>query len=209
MINTSGSFTRLNINQTSQSRAVQNVSQLLDSHPLGVVSGAIDIVNSVAHISVNTSAFNRPGPATPMAWATIFTQSVIEYCIKQNHDVDPHEAEQYAWTRATKFITSQQHQWMFTTADQSGSTSSTNVVASVDVAVPVNTDGSIKKGGKEKIATALYHKFLADKKARNELPTKGDNQAFIAILMKELSMSKAGASTYAFNMRKRHGTQAS
>ena len=61
-------------------------------------------------------------------------------------------------------------------------------------------DGSIKKGGKELLAVELYKKYTSE---LNGAPYQ--NQAFIAILVAQLGMSKAGATTYNYNMKKKFG----
>ena len=73
------------------------------------------------------------------------------------------------------------------------------VVEGIDVKVEVKSDGKIKKGGKQILAAELYKKHVTDAE------TPVDNQGFIKILMSELSMTKAGATTYAYNCKKAAG----
>jgi hypothetical protein len=73
------------------------------------------------------------------------------------------------------------------------------VVEGIDVKVPVKADGKIKKGGKQILADELYKKYVL------EANTPSTNQEFIAIVMKDLDMSKAGATTYAYNCKKKLG----
>lgn len=75
-------------------------------------------------------------------------------------------------------------------------TSQVAVANGIDVKVEVKADGKIKKGGKQILAVELYKKHVVE--ATNPV----DNQGFIAILMKELGMTKAGATTYAYNCKK-------
>ena len=70
------------------------------------------------------------------------------------------------------------------------------VVEGIDTKVEIKADGKIKKGGKQILAVELYKKHVVE----TENPV--DNQGFIAILMKELGMTKAGATTYAYNCKK-------
>lgn len=70
------------------------------------------------------------------------------------------------------------------------------VVAGVDLKVAVKADGKIKKGGKGPLAAELYKIHVTNATA----PLS--NQDFIKVLMKELDMSKAGATTYAYNCNK-------
>lgn len=71
------------------------------------------------------------------------------------------------------------------------------VAQGVDMKVEVKSDGSIKKGGKLPLAVELFKKFVAEA-GENAL----DNKGFKQLLVKELAMSPAGASTYAHNARK-------
>ena len=66
----------------------------------------------------------------------------------------------------------------------------------IDDKVEVKADGKIKKGGKQILAAELYKKHVVE----TENPV--DNQGFIKILMAELGMTKAGATTYAYNCKK-------
>lgn len=70
------------------------------------------------------------------------------------------------------------------------------VVAGVDLKVEVKADGKIKKGGKGPLAAELYKIHVLNATA----PLS--NQDFIKVLMKELDMSKAGATTYRYNLAK-------
>ena len=69
-------------------------------------------------------------------------------------------------------------------------------VEGIETKVEIKADGKIKKGGKQILAVELYKKHVVE----TENPV--DNQGFIAILMKELGMTKAGATTYAYNCKK-------
>lgn len=134
------------------------------------------------------------------------TQAVAETVVKMvGTPMDEAEVLANAKARALKLLTSPEHKWMFAkairTADEGEQQA---VVEGVDIKVAVKTaaDGSvkIKKGGKEVLAEALYTKYVAELNG-----AEYNNQAFIAILVKELGMSKAGATTYNYNMKKKHG----
>ena len=71
------------------------------------------------------------------------------------------------------------------------------VVKELDTKVAVKADGSIKKGGKQILAQELYVKHVV------ESTTPLTNVQFIALIMKELDMSLAGARTYAYNCAKK------
>ena len=74
--------------------------------------------------------------------------------------------------------------------------SKVQVVEGLDVKVAVKANGKIKKGGKQILALELYKKHVVD--ATSPL----NNQQFISLIMKELDMTKAGATTYAYNCGK-------
>lgn len=206
MINTQVAFERVGLSTTSTTKAVQQVREHLEQHSEGIVAGAIEFINKTIGANVSPDDFKLEG-ATPDAWAITTTQAIVEYCVQQHHTVDEETLLTHAWKRANDYINKKSNQWMFAYAVESAAQSSSNVEG-VQVQVEVKADGKIKKGGKTVIAEAMYMQFLADKAARNEGPLSSDNQAFIKILMDKLEMSKAGASTFGFNCRKKFAAQA-
>jgi hypothetical protein len=131
------------------------------------------------------------------------TQAVVEAVVRSvGTPVDETDLLIKAKARALKFVTNPDAQYFFKKADASASGQPTTEVAfapSVDVKVAVKADGTIKKGGKEVLAIALYEKHVKNAE------TPMTNQEFIAVLVKELGMSKAGATTYNYNMKKKFG----
>jgi hypothetical protein len=75
-------------------------------------------------------------------------------------------------------------------------------MAGTDIKVLVKSNGKIKKGGKQVLAAELYKKHVL------EATPAATNQEFIAILVKQLDMSKSGATTYAYNCKKQLGEPA-
>lgn len=71
------------------------------------------------------------------------------------------------------------------------------VVEGIDTKVEIKADGSLKKGAKRILADELYKKYML-------VTTPLTNQQFIAILMKELKMTKAGSTTYAYDCKKKY-----
>jgi hypothetical protein len=133
--------------------------------------------------------------------ARIVAQKVGEQSFKANHNIDDAEAllkvcEEYT----DKFITNPANAWMFV-KDETPTVVShvVQVVKGIDVKVAVKANGKIKKGGKQILAAELYKKYVL------EATTAATNQGFIAILEKELGMTKAGATTYAYNCKKQLG----
>lgn len=74
------------------------------------------------------------------------------------------------------------------------------VVSGIETKVAVKANGKIKKGGKQVLAVELYKMHVVN------TPKPLTNQEFIAMLMKELDMTKPGATTYAYNCKKQFST---
>ncbi len=141
-------------------------------------------------------------PSNLIDYELTVTQAVVEAVARKvGEPFDEQELLAAAHARALKFVTNPDTQYYFAKPESTVETGEVQkVVQGVDVAVAVKADGKIKKGGKETLAEALYHKYVAELNG-----AEYNNQAFIAILVKELGMSKAGATTYNYNMKKKHG----
>lgn len=190
------------INTTSTVHAVQQVRNYIETDNDGLDSG-IGLVEQLTNIRVASNMFDNRAVGTADMWVMHFAQAVVEKCIQQGCIVDNgQDVVDAAIARTEQFILKPSNKWMFAVEEAiiaSGGEVKA-VSAEVDVKVEVKADGKIKKGGKETLAAALYHKYLADLNG-----AEYNNQAFIGILMKECSMSKAGATTYAYNMKKKFG----
>jgi hypothetical protein len=103
------------------------------------------------------------------------------------------EADVYA----RKYITDPNKTWMWATADAEAAADAQPVV--VDGVVTQPASGKIKKGGKQVLVLDLYKAHVL------EAETPLSNQEFVQVVMKELQMSKAGATTYAWNAKKELG----
>jgi hypothetical protein len=109
------------------------------------------------------------------------------------------DARKYALER----IANPEFSWMYTEAPRvTVAADVKQVVKGIDMKVAVKANGKIKKGGKQILAAELYKKFVL------EATKAATNQEFIAILVKELDMSKSGATTYAYNCKKQLGEPA-
>ena len=205
MINTQIAFERLGFSTSSTTKAVQQVREHLEQSVDGITNCAIDLITKMTGVSVSITDFKKEG-ATPDVWAITVAQAIVEYCVLQQHNIEPDLLFNHAWERANAYISKKSNQWMFSYAVEAIAQTESKVEG-VAVQVEVKSDGKIKKGGKSVMTEALYKKFLDEKKARNEGPLASDNQAFIKILMDQLDMSKAGASTFAFNIRKKFAAQ--
>jgi len=134
--------------------------------------------------------------------ARFVAMKVAEEAWKVNHKIDDeqmflHDVE----VKIDAFMTNPNNAFMFVKPESYSAepTEMKAVVAGVDTEVAIKKDGSIKKGGKEVLARELYKKHVLES---NE-PLS--NQGFIAVLIKDLGMSKAGATTYAYNCKKALG----
>lgn len=107
------------------------------------------------------------------------------------------DADKYA----TTYLNDPSRAWMWAsepTAEEVAAVS-TNIEG-VTVQVAVNADtGKIKKGGKQILVLELYKKHVL------EATPPLSNQEFIQVVMRDLQMSKAGATTYAWNAKKELG----
>lgn len=133
-------------------------------------------------------------------YARVACKAMIQQIVERKNIVDDSEAIlTYAHTYAKSFC--DDPKWSFlwskpeTTTTGSGDVQ-VQVVKELDTKVAVKADGSIKKGGKQILAQELYAKHVVD------ATTPLTNVEFIALIMKELDMSLAGARTYAYNCKK-------
>lgn len=97
---------------------------------------------------------------------------------------------------ARKYINDPNKAWMWV-VDAEAAVAQAPVV--VDGVVTQAVPGKIKKGGKQVLVLELYKAHVL------EAETPLSNQEFVQVVMKELQMSKAGATTYAWNAKKELG----
>lgn len=191
MIDVHHAFERRDLSTNSPLRAVQQTSQLISCND-NPVSTAIKLIHDVLGLNVSF---------TDARQARIVAMGVVESLVKSNLLCD--EAEDVfamAQQRASAFISLPQNQWMW--ADEQAIEQAGNVctvVEGIDTKVGVNANGTIKKGGRQVIVAEMYKKHVIGK-----IPPM-TNQEFVQLLMKELGMSKAGATTYAYAVKKELG----
>ena len=183
-----GALNHLKISSHSFVAAVQDVGDLVrsSSDPTRTAS---NIFKQVLDVDIN---FHQD----PVL-ARVTCSKMIEQVVKAGCQIDDVPSlvsisKEYAEQFCDK------HPYLYSKKEVPTTPTSTikQVVQDVDVKVAVNSDGSIKKGGKQQLAVEMYKKYVTE----NEKPLT--NQQFIAVLMKELEMSKAGATTYAYNCKK-------
>lgn len=202
MIDANIALNRLGISTTCAMHAVQQAREYVE----GVgepqqIDRMNDLLEKVLGVKLTApDIMNRP-VTDARTYAMTIVQAVIDNVVKADGAVDDaDEMFAAAKERAYAFITRPSNSWMFAVAAPTEvSTTAVAVATSVDVKVEVKSDGSIKKGGKEILAIALYEKHVKNAAA------PATNQEFIAILMSELGMTKAGATTYNYNMKKKFG----
>lgn len=172
-----------------------------------LIAGAgVKLISKLLGLQIDPKAFldeaTQVKEANLIDYELVVTQAVVESLVKNvGTPVDEVDVLRAAKERAIKFVTNPNTQYYFAKPEAVVGVSTEQIAVStdVDVKVAVKADGSIKKGGKEVLAIALYEKHV--KKAEKPMT----NQEFIAVLMKELGMSKAGATTYNYNMKKKFG----
>lgn len=202
MLDTRPALTRLGISTTSAMHAVQQVRLWIeDGAETERLSRANDLLERILGVKLSMADVADRPIATPLTYAVTIAQAAVEATIKQEGLVDNVDLLMAnAKDRANKFINTPAHKWMFALPEVTAvSTTDVAVAEGIEVKVAIKADGKIKKGGKEILAVALYEKHVIN------AATPVDNQGFIAILMKELGMSKAGATTYNYNMKKKFG----
>ncbi len=179
MLNVNHVLARLHIDSTSRLQAIQDVRVLIETSP-NPANVARQIISNLIH---DASAVISNDPIELRMTA----QRLVADAILLGESYDPDGA----LLRAAKKIAEQRisDPWYF--AKESGSTVVTTTENREGVNVEVKTDGKIKKGGKQVLAAALYekHKALSNKK-------------IIEIFMKDLDMSKPGATTYFYSCKK-------
>jgi len=177
MLNVQTVLDRLKIDSTSLVGAIQDISTLIESSD-NPISTARSIITNVADIEFNT---NDPIEARMIA------QRLVQDALLLGEKYDP----TMSLERAAKKIAEQRvtNPWFF--FKNQGTTVVSTTETREGVNVEIKTDGKIKKGGKQVMAAALYEKHKAL-----------SNQEIITIFMKELDMSKPGATTYLYNAKK-------
>ncbi len=190
MLNTQAVFTRLDLGES----AVVVVQRIRESIEMAADQStrASQLIKDIIGIDTKYRDENI---------ARTVAMKVGEMVIGVNHQVDNEEdllasCEQYASDR----VYNPSNAWIYArpepTADD---VNVVQVVADIDVKVAVKANGKIKKGGKQILADELWKKYVLEAKPA------ATNQEIIAIIMKDLDMSKAGATTYAYNCKNKLG----
>lgn len=168
---------RLKIDTESRCGAVQDVRTLIEGSDDPIAVAKLIVLN------LTDTELKTDDPIV----ARMTAQRIVDEAIVLGDRYDPNNALKKA---AEKIAQARiESPWIFYRAQFSTVESTTQ--QRQGVSVEVKTDGTFKKGSKQILAQALYEKHKAL-----------DNQAIIQIFMKELDMSKPGATTYLYNAKK-------
>lgn len=171
-------------------RVMQNVRDSIDTNPKPLAR-AIEMVRLMT---------GQERQYDDIQFARFVAMKCGEEAMKLKGQIPDPEAFLVDIEASTKaFLESPKNGWLFVKATAVIPTEQKEVVEGLDVKVAVKKDGSIKKGGKQVLAAELYKKHVL------EAAKPATNQEFIKVLEKELGMSKAGATTYAYNCKKQLG----
>lgn len=189
MINAKSAVLHLGFDGVSSVRAVQEVREKVmnSSTPL---KEAIHIIHSI-------TAINKE--YTDIALALHVAQVLVMTAVREDM-FDPEVT--IAEGEAKDAHLRKHYSWIFETASEFSRASSTDVqvsyVEGLDVKVSVKADGSLKKGSKGVLAEELWKKFML-------VSAPLSNGEFVVLLQKQAQFTKSGASTYAYNMKKKFG----
>lgn len=197
MLNPLHSLERLNIRTDSVLSAIQDTRNMITSD-VNVVEKAKVVIENILGIPADID--NKHVYLDH--YVVIVAQHIVQTVVNAKGEIkDPLIALDLAKIYADKYIANPNNQFHFAKVETVDTSVNKAVVKGIDTKVAVRRDGKIKKGGKQVLAAELYKKYVL------ESSTPLDNQGFIAVVMKELDMSKAGATTYAYNCKKQLGVK--
>lgn len=196
MLNIKSTLDHMGINSGCFTQAVQQVREKMAKN---TIAEAVMFIHQV--IGVHTTFTSEDE-------AVMVCQAVVENAIRHDGDVgfDPDEAIENAKKRFFALRNNPANKWMFAKPEGYSAptiTETRQMIEGVETKVAVTADGGFKKGEKERLAIQLYQDFQKNNPLAAD--PKAANQAFIAILQDKLGMSKAGATTYNYNMKKKLG----
>lgn len=189
MLDVSHVLDRYRISRDSEAMATSEVG-ILVRDSLTPMATASHFVKDL--LSINW-VFDEP------IYAGLVCKHIVKTCVKSRCLIDDIDAVMNdAIGYAYKFINNPNNSYMWAKLDESSDVSANHikVVEGIDTKVAVHASGKIKKGGKQVLANDMYQKYVVN--ALEPL----NNQGFISLLMKELDMTKAGATTYNYNQKK-------
>jgi len=180
----------MNIRTTNVIFAVADMSDLVrdSSDPLYT---ATKVFNDILSVAV---------PFKDKVHARIASKHMIRDILTYKCNIDNDDIPDIidaAIEYADEFCNNPANSYLWSQPDEDKITSDVaQSVAGCEQKVVLREDGKIKKGGKQILAAELYDTFI-------KLSTEPlSNQEFIKMLMDKLDMTKPGATTYAYNLRK-------
>lgn len=133
--------------------------------------------------------------------ARMVAMGVVEQAVRLQGEIsDPETFVLSQEARAKALRENKELAWMFVQAERDVQAENLQSIAGSEIKVAIKDNGKIKKGGKQVLATELYKTHVL-----NSTSKPLTNQEFIALLVKELGMSKSGATTYAYNVKRQLG----
>lgn len=152
----------------------------------GMENAASSLIKKI--VGVDTSFDNKYLAQCTMMY-------MVETIVKNGCNVDnADELVNNSRLKAAKHIDDPRYKdWMYVVR-QTEYDGDTKEIAGVNVAV--KDDGNVRRGGKQQIAAALFEQHVTN---ASEPMKRGP---FINLLMEQAGMSKAGASTYWYNLTK-------
>lgn len=186
MLNISHSLERMGIRAHSRLAAVQDIRKMIQEEGKDVPA-LIETLIGIRH-----------GDFATEDQAILTVQYIVDEAVRNDGNVEDAEIVLAdAIRKVHKLETRPDMQWMHARAASKVEEGVQEQVSDlVEVTVAVKEDGSIKKGGRQVLAQALYQKYVVDAEVK---PT---NKEFKEMLVKECGMTMAGASTYAYNCDK-------
>ena len=177
----------MNFNTTSASRCIEEVRAYIEESTTPLFT-ANRLINSLT-----SSNLKYNDEMTARHVAQYICHEIVSGSVRTVEDLIS-----YAEKQAAKLVASMPWIRMTDSTESPKSsvvTTSVAVATGIDTKVEVKENGKIKKGGKQILAAELFALHVT----KATVPMT--NQLFIALLMKELQMTKAGATTYAYNCR--------
>jgi hypothetical protein len=194
MIETKHAFERLGLDPSCAARVVQQVSGTI-----GDSADPIAAAKKMLHDLLGVSFDFKDARS-----ARLIVARAAEMMVRADHKVDDIDMLlKAAGDHIANFLSDPKHAWMWAEAETTSFgapvAEKKAFVEGIEMKVDVKADGSIKKGGKQVLVAEMYKKNVL------EAETPMTNQQFIALVMKELKMTKSGATTYAYNVKKELG----
>lgn len=186
-----------NIRTNTIAGAVQDVRKLVENGTTTPIADASSFLESVFCLKDVQFATNIE--------ARVVTQAMVIATIEQHCVIgDAVALLQQARDKCVAHMTNPTMQWAFKQdAIKAEEEDAPMEFAGVIANVSIKADGTLKKGGKSKVAEALYQEKVLDAAKNGGIPLT--NQEFVQLLVDKVDMTKSGATTYAYAVRKKLG----